>query len=234
MNLVFHSTFVALSNAHRYDNYDRQGPKVFMGEYAAQSDKVVSVFNRNNLECALAEAAYMTGLERNADIVRLAAYAPLFANAEAWQWTPDLIWVNNLGICVTPSYFVQQLFGRNRGDVVLPARIAPAEGAGPSTAPLCFVSAARDEAAGEVIVKFVNAGDAAASVRLQLVGAGSLGPEAHGEVLTSAAKTDCNSFEHAARVAPVAVQIPVPGAEFPYTFPANSFTVLRLKASPAK
>ena len=84
------------TNTHRYDHYDRNGPKVFMGEYAAQSVAAVSVKNRNTLECALAEAAYMTGLERNADVVRMASYAPLFAQAEAWQWTPDMIWVNNL------------------------------------------------------------------------------------------------------------------------------------------
>ena len=98
-----------------------------MGEYAAQSAQVVSTKNRNNLECAIAEAAYMTGLERNADVVRMASYAPLFANADAWQWTPDLIWVNSLGLYATPSYFVQQLFGKNRGDVVLPAKIAREE-----------------------------------------------------------------------------------------------------------
>ena len=79
-------------NTHRYDNYDRNGPKVFMGEYAAQSDKMVSAKNRNNLECALAEAAYMTGLERNADVVRMASYAPLFAHTEglAMDARPDL------------------------------------------------------------------------------------------------------------------------------------------------
>jgi alpha-L-arabinofuranosidase len=222
------------SNAHRYDDYDRSGPKVFMGEYAAQSDKVVSVFNRNNLECALAEAAYMTGLERNADVVRLASYAPLFANADAWQWTPDLIWVNSLGVYATPSYFVQQLFGKNRGDVVLPAKIAREESSPLSPAPQWFVSAVRDDSAGEVIVKFVNAGDAPVSVLLKLAGAGSVGSEARSEVLTGAAKSDCNSFEQPARVAPVAVEIPVSGVEFPHTFPAKSLTVLRLKASPAK
>ena len=223
-----------LSNTRRYDDYDRNGPTVFMGEYAAQSDKVVSVFNRNNLECAIAEAAYMTGLERNADVVRLASYAPLFANSEAWQWTPDLIWVNNMGVCTTPSYFVQQLFAKNRGDVVLPAKVARAESSALASAAKWFVSAARDESASEVIVKFVNADDAPASVLLKLAGAGNIGSEAHGVLLTGAAKSDQNSFEQPAKVAPVAVNIPVPATEFPHTFPANSFTVLRLKASPAK
>ena len=108
-----------LANSDRFDRYDRHGPKVFFGEYAAQSVAIVSTKNRNNLECALAEAAFMTGLERNADVVRMASYAPLFAHVEAWQWVPDLIWVDNLRVLATPNYYVQQLFARHRGDVVL-------------------------------------------------------------------------------------------------------------------
>ncbi len=113
-------------NTHRYDNYDRNGPKVFFGEYAAQSDKIVSVNNRNNLECALAEAACMTGLERNGDVVQMASYAPLFANTEAWQWKPDLIWVNNFDVCLTPNYYVQKMFANNPGDATLPVKIGTA------------------------------------------------------------------------------------------------------------
>jgi alpha-L-arabinofuranosidase len=109
-----------LSNSDRYDTYDRNGPKIFFGEYAAQSVAICSTKNRNNLECALSEAAYMTGLERNADVIRMASYAPLFAHVEGWQWTPDLIWTDNLRVYGTPNYYVQQLFCRNRGDVVLP------------------------------------------------------------------------------------------------------------------
>ena len=107
-------------NTRRYDGYDRNGPKVFMGEYAAQSDKIVSTKNVNNLDCALSEAAFLTGLERNADVVRMASYAPLFAHTEAWQWTPNLIWVDNLNLSRTPNYYVQQMYSRNRGDAVLP------------------------------------------------------------------------------------------------------------------
>ncbi|MCP5523467.1 MAG: alpha-L-arabinofuranosidase [Verrucomicrobiales bacterium] len=109
-----------LSNAHRYDDFDPQGPKVFFGEYAAQSDKIVSVENRNNWECALSEAAFLTGVERNADVVTMASYAPLFAHVDAWQWTPDLIWVDNLRTLRTANYHVQQQFMHHRGDVVLP------------------------------------------------------------------------------------------------------------------
>ncbi len=113
-----------LDNAARYDGYDRQGPKVFMGEYAAQSVKTVSPENRNNWECALAEAAFMTGLERNADVVVMSSYAPLFGHEELWQWRPNLIWFDNLRSYGTPNYYVQQLFSTHRGDLVQQVSIA--------------------------------------------------------------------------------------------------------------
>jgi alpha-L-arabinofuranosidase len=113
-----------LRSATRYDDYDRGGPKVFMGEYAAQSVDIVSPDNRNNLRCALAEAAFMTGLERNSDIVVMSSYAPLLGHEEAWQWRPNLIWFDNLTSYATPNYYVQQMFSRNRGDVVLPVRLS--------------------------------------------------------------------------------------------------------------
>ena len=101
-----------LANTHRYDNYDRSSPKVFMGEYAAQSVKTVSPENRNDWQCALSEAAYMTSLERNADVVTMSSYAPLFASEERWQWRPNLIWSDNLKSYGTPSYYVQQISAR--------------------------------------------------------------------------------------------------------------------------
>jgi alpha-N-arabinofuranosidase len=112
-----------LREATRYDDYDRQGPKVFMGEYAAQSTDICAPDNRNDLRCALAEAAFMTGLERNSDVVVMSSYAPLFGHEDAWQWRPNLIWFDNLMSYATPNYYVQQLFSRNRGDVVLPVEL---------------------------------------------------------------------------------------------------------------
>ncbi len=112
------------SNANRYDNYDRSGPKVIFGEYAAHSEPgLVNFNNRNNLNCALAEAAFCTGLERNADVVVMSCYAPLLAHTERWQWKPNLIWFDNLNVFATPSYYVQQMFSHNRGDVVQPVKI---------------------------------------------------------------------------------------------------------------
>ncbi|OLF12202.1 alpha-N-arabinofuranosidase [Actinophytocola xinjiangensis] len=109
-----------LENNERYDDYDRAGPKVFLGEYASQD---------NRFRNALAEAAYLTGIERNADVVSLASYAPLLANEDHVQWRPDLIWFNNHASWGSASYEVQKLFMTNTGD-----RVVPSEATGtPST-----------------------------------------------------------------------------------------------------
>jgi alpha-L-arabinofuranosidase len=211
------------NNTHRYDDYDRNGPKVFMGEYAAQSDKVVSVKNRNNLECALAEAAYMTGLERNGDVVHMASYAPLFANSEAWQWTPDMIWVNSLNLYCTPNYYVQKLFASNPGDATVPLQSTAPDGA------KLFASATLDNATGETILKVVNGDGGPAEVNLNFAGARAAGPEATVVTLTSPDVTDENSFAEPQKVSPQESKLNVASPQFSYTFPANSLTVLRLK-----
>jgi alpha-L-arabinofuranosidase len=220
-----------LKNTHRYDSYDRNGPRVFMGEYAAQSDHTLSTKNRNNLESAIAEAAYLTGLERNADVVRLASYAPLFAHADAWQWTPDLIWVNNLTVVATANYYVQQLFSRNRGDQVLPTRIKlsaePASGPA-TTSQQLFASATREDAAGEVILKVVNAANSASDAEIRLDGASSVGPRARAVVLTSASAAAVNSFDQPNNVAPLESVIENASSHLNHTFPAHSLTVIRV------
>ena len=104
-----------INNATRYDGYNRSGPKVYVGEYA-----VTSGSGNGNLAAALGEAAFMTGLERNADVVSMASYAPLFANLNNKDWNPDLIYFNGQQVYGTPSYYVQQMFSQNRGDYVLP------------------------------------------------------------------------------------------------------------------
>ncbi|MFD5003799.1 alpha-L-arabinofuranosidase C-terminal domain-containing protein [Streptomyces mutabilis] len=101
-----------LQNNDRYDSYDRNGPEVFLGEYASQG---------NAWRNALSEAAFMTGLERNADIVKLASYAPLLANEDYVQWSPDMIWFNNHASWGSANYEVQKLFMNNTGDRVVPS-----------------------------------------------------------------------------------------------------------------
>ncbi|MDT0320566.1 alpha-L-arabinofuranosidase C-terminal domain-containing protein [Streptomyces millisiae] len=110
-----------LSNNERYDSYDRAGPDVFLGEYASRDNRFAN---------ALAEAAYMTGLERNADVVRLASYAPLLAHTQGTQWRPDLIWFDNDASWGSASYEVQRLFATNTGDRVVPSRATTTPGLG--------------------------------------------------------------------------------------------------------
>ncbi len=151
-----------LKNAGRYDNYDRQGPKVFAGEYAAHPES-----RANNFEGAIAEAAFMTGLERNADVVQMATYAPLFAHVDAWQWRPDMIWFDNLRSVRTPNYYVQQLYAGNKGTNVLPLSCENLDLKGQDS---IYASAIVDKEKSEVIVKIVNAGNKAKDLNLSLAG----------------------------------------------------------------
>lgn len=211
------------ANTDRYDGYDRSGPKVLFGEYASQSDKMVSPNNVNDLECALAEAAYMTGLERNADVVAMAAYAPLFAHRDAWQWTPDLIWVDNLSVVRTPNYYVQQLFATNRGDVVLPTELAEPE------AERFFASAVREAGSGDVILKIVHPGDGFEQATIVLDGATAV--VASQTVLSSASLADRNSFDEPEKVAPQHAAVTLIGNSIGVRLQPHSLTVLRLKTA---
>lgn len=216
-----------LDNTARYDRYPRSGPKVFGGEYAAQSVRTVSPENRNNWECALAEAAMMTGLERNSDVVTLASYAPLLAHVEGWQWTPDLIWFDNLRAYGTPNYFVQQMFCVNRGDAILPITVADAPLA-PNKQPRLFASAAYDQKSKEVILKVVNATPAAQAVDLRLAGGGKIKSKASSAVLSAASLKEENSLDLPRRVAPQTGSVNNAAAQFKHSFPAWSLTVLRV------
>jgi alpha-L-arabinofuranosidase len=213
-----------LSNTRRYDSYDRNGPKVFMGEYAAQSDYTVSVKNRNTLECAIAEAAYLTGLERNADVVRMASYAPLFGNLEAWQWTPNLIWVNSLNLYLTPNYYVQQLFSCNRGDVVLPVLLSGIATSNSGIQTL-YASAVRDDPAGEIILKVVNPGGTSLTGNIRLA-ATEVAAVAKMTVL-GGENSDVNSMAAPQKIVPVESRLEGVSSNFSHDFPPCSITVLR-------
>ena len=142
-----------LRNVSRYDGYDRRGPAVFAGEYACHG---ADGHNYNHFNAARMEAALMTGLERNADIVHMATYAPLLAHVEGWQWRPDMIWFDNFGSVATASYYVQQLFACNRGERVLP--LTAADGRPLAGQDSLYASAVTNPDGG-IIVKIVNAGD---------------------------------------------------------------------------
>ncbi len=214
-----------LANAARYDNYPRDGSKIFAGEYAAQSDYTVSVNNKNNEETAIAEAAFMTGLERNAAVVNLASYAPLFAHIDGWQWTPDLIWVNNLQSYGTPNYYVQKLFSTNKGTNVVPALM---NGKSISGQDSLYVSAVIDKNTNDVIIKLVNASGIAVNKMFAITGAKKLSSTATVTVLKSNSMLDVNSFASPNAVSPVTTNIELKGNNVNVSLPAHSFSVYRI------
>ena len=204
----------------------RKGPKVFAGEYAAQTTGQGRPDNRNNWEGAIAEAAFMTGLERNADVVRMASYAPLFAHVDAWQWTPNLIWFDNLRSFGTPNYYVQKMYAANQGTHVL--RLA-VDGSEKNAADGLYTSASLDQPCSELILKAVNATPAARTVRVHLDGARSLAATGTLTVLGSADLAAENTLDQPTRVAPVEKAITATSGVFELPLDAQSFAVFRVK-----
>ena len=211
-------------NATRYDSYDRNGPKIFAGEYAAQSVAAASPDNKNNWECALSEAAFMTGLERNAEVVHLTSYAPLMAHAEGWQWTPDMIWFNNLDSYGTANYQVQKMYATNRGTdlVSITENNQPLTGQDD-----LYATAALDEDNKGLIVKLVNTSDSNKEVRIDLKGR-NVGSKGTLTVLTSERLSDENSFEHPMKISPKQEEFKVKGKQVTIELSPQSFYVLNM------
>lgn len=155
-----------LAQGARYDNYDRKGPKVFAGEYACHG----AGKKWNHYYASLLEAAFMTGLERNADVVHMATYAPLFAHVEGWQWRPDLIWFDNLNTVRTVSYYVQQLYGTHKGTHTLKLTMDGKNVTGAEGQNGLFASAVYDADNGGYIVKVANTSDRYQQINLQFKG----------------------------------------------------------------
>jgi alpha-L-arabinofuranosidase len=215
-----------LQNARRYDTFPRNASKIFAGEYAAQSDHTVSVKNQNNWQTALSEAAFMTGLERNADVVAMASYAPLFAHIDGWQWMPDLIWVDNLRVNGTPNYYVQKLFSVNKGTNVVPALRNNKTLAGEDS---LYASAVIDKVTGELIVKMVNVSATAQAVQLRIEGVKKLAGSGTLTVLQSPELTAVNSLGEAAVVRPADKEISLRGGKVALDAGPYSFTVFKVK-----
>lgn len=153
--------------ASRYDTYDRKGPKVFAGEYACHGK---NHHKWNHYEASILEAAFMTGMERNADVVYMTAYAPLFAHVEGWQWRPDLIWYDNLRVFKSCSYYVQQMYAMNKGTNVLPLTMDKQTVAGKDGQDGLYASSVLDKDNDEVIIKVVNTSKQAQPVSINLLG----------------------------------------------------------------
>lgn len=155
-----------LSSGLRYDKYDRKGPKVFAGEYACHGKGK----KWNHYEASLCEAAFMTNLERNADVVQMTAYAPLFAHTDGWQWRPDLIWYDNLRMFKSASYYVQQMYATNKGTNVLPTTMDGRPVAGQEGQDGLFASSVTDKNKGTIIIKIINTSKQTQSVTINLNG----------------------------------------------------------------
>ncbi len=201
-----------LANTNRYDSYDRNGQaKVFLGEYAAKA---------NTLDAALAEAAYMTGLEKNGDVVEMACYAPLFSHEKLNQWVPDLIFYSNDSIFGTVNYYVQQMYGNNAGQYSLETTL--------TGAPEQTIYESAVDADGDVIIKLVNVSQEEQTVHVFLTGRemAYFLPEADVTVLAGEDPKAANSFKDMA-VTPQESKLAV-SENFEYQAPANSLTVMRL------
>ena len=212
-------------NAGRYDNYDRKGPKIFAGEYAAQSVSGANPNNRNNWECAFSEAAFMTGLERNAEVVHLTSYAPLMAHEDAWQWTPDMIWFNNLTSYGSANYYVQKLFSTNKGTDLITITKDGKSLIGENN---LYASAVKDVNTKELIIKLVNTSSSSQEVTLDLKGA-KVASKGILVTLSSPNLQDENTFTDPVKISPKEKEYKVTKGKPELNVPAYSVSVLRLK-----
>ena len=197
-----------LSQGSRYDNYDRKGPKVFAGEYAA----------------------FMTGLERNADIVHMATYAPLFAHVEGWQWRPDLIWYDNLRSMRTVSWHVQQLYGRYKGENVLKLTMDGRPVAGAEGQNGLFASAVKD--GDKVYVKVANTSEKSQPVCLNFTGLKKKDPGLKAVrriVLKSDELYKDNTLDEPCAIVPAEAVFTGAGKTLEADVPALSFTIFILE-----
>ena len=205
-----------LDNAGRYDKYDRRGPKVFAGEYAAHGKG-----ERNNWEAALSEACFMTGLERNADVVYQATYAPLFAHVDGWQWKPDLIWFDNLNSVRSANWYVQMLYGTHKGTNMLKVT---ENGANVEGSNGLYASAVYDKIKKQYIVKVGNSAANSQQVTISLNGVKNV-RKAQQTILKAAALTDENTIDHPDRIVPTTTDLTATGNTITVSLPASSFSV---------
>jgi alpha-N-arabinofuranosidase len=242
------------SYAHMYDARPRTGPKVFVGEWATRVGRPTP-----NMSAALGDAAWMTGMERNSDLVIMSSYAPLFVNVNpgGMQWPTDLIGYDALTSYGSPAYYAQKMFSLYHGDVVLPVEAqdvptrlwqppAPTPRRGPNgeppvapatpppappaqQVPTLFYSATLGSATHTIFLKIVNRASAPQPVRIEIGGMAAIDAKGQSIVLSAASPDDTNSIAEPTKVVPAAVPFDGVGKSFTRTFPPYSITVLQLK-----
>jgi alpha-L-arabinofuranosidase len=232
-------------NASQYDNYDRKGPKIFVGEWATREGAPTT-----NLVAALGDAAWMTGMERNSDIILMSCYAPLFVNVNtatsatprAWQWDSDLIGYNALSSYGSPSYHVQKMFSHYLGNKIVPVtaenmpmqnrpltRRDSTDGITPKPIPTLFYSATKNDKTGAIYLKIVNTTANAAPVQFNLKGTRRVSPAATMVVIKGDKPEDTNTIAEPGKILPVTSKINGVAPEFTRTLAPYSVTILELQ-----
>jgi alpha-N-arabinofuranosidase len=208
----------SFADANHYDKVDRQGPKIFVGEWATREGEPTP-----NLQAALGDAAWMTGLERNSDIVIMASYAPLFVNVNpgGMQWATDLIGYDALSSYGSPSYWAQVLFANHLGTEAVASTLANA-------GPRVYASVTRDEKRRKLFVKVVNARSDAMPLSITLDGVPNVEREVTLISLSGKSPNATNSIANPETVVPVESHIHTAGAKFEHSFAPYSINVLEL------
>ncbi len=236
----YRSAFEMESDAGHYDNYDRSGPKIFVGEWATMEGQPTPNFN-----AALGDAAWMTGMERNSDIVVMSSYAPLLVNVNpgAAQWSTNLIGYDALRSYGSPSYYAQQLFNVFRGAEIIPvtaydmptqvetlSATDAAAGKSPKTYPSLFCSATVDKKTALIYLKIINTKNIPQSVGIRLKGVSKV--TSNGKIIQLAAKTpeETNSIANPDNIVPVTKQLAGVSSAFTHTVEPYSINVLVIAA----
>ncbi len=240
----YRNTWEMWANASQYDKYDRKGPKIFVGEWATREGAPTT-----NLNAALGDAAWMTGMERNSDIVIMSCYAPLFVNVntatatspKAWQWDSDLIGYNALSSYGSPAYYVQKLFSQYLGNKIVPvtaenipfqarpmSRRDSTDKITPKPVPTFFYSTTKDTKTGMVYLKLVNTTSKAQQVQISMKGITSVTDHATVIVIKSDKPEDTNSITDPEKIMPISTIIKGIKQNFDYTLHPYSVSVIQL------
>jgi alpha-N-arabinofuranosidase len=205
-------------DVHHYDQYDRSGPKILVGEWATREGSPTT-----NLGAALGDAAWMTGMERNSDIVVMASYAPLFVNVEpgGMEWPSDLIGYNALSSYGSPSYYAQVMFSTHLGDRIAASTLDTAN-------PRVFASTTYDSKTRHLYIKLVNASSAPQAIELKLTGVPHVQSKAVLTTLSGKTTQETNSIAEPTRIVPVVTSVANAGVSFAHSLPAYAIQVLDL------
>jgi len=203
-----------------YDQTDRNGPKIFVGEWATREGSPTT-----NMGAALGDAAWMTGMERNSDLIVMASYAPLFVNVNpgGMQWESDLIGYDALKSYGAPSYYAQCMFGEYLGNEV-PTSFITGEGK------LFFYSVTRDSRTGKIYLKMVNASSLPQALDINFSGMNKVTPVAMLISLSGKTNAETNSISAPTQIVPVKTSKRIEGPNFSHTIPPYSVQVLELEA----